>query len=121
HCLDLGGDDLIRGANERQGAPHAVVGELLEQIPELAGAVEDGRPASRRVERGPDVEPLLRDRHEADALASPEELGEAAHPGLVVHDEPVRPVAHVDGLNRTEEMVSELRMNSIRTYNQVSL
>src|SRR6185436_21103981 len=113
--LDLGGDDVFRW---RQGGEQALepgVGELRE----LTRKFRREALRARRVIRSPYVQPLLADRHQADALAAAEILGEAAHAGDVLHDEAVRTVAHVAGRHLAESLAPHLRVDAICADDEV--
>src|SRR5438093_4788064 len=121
HLLDVGGDDAVHRAQLRKNARDARVGELPERVAEPAHAVEHGRLRLRRVERGPDVKPRRRDRHQPYALAPAEELGEMPYAGFIVDDQPVRPVPHVARPALAEEPAPYLGMDAVGADQEIRL
>src|SRR3989442_15105980 len=121
HLLDVGGDDAVHRAQLRKNARDALVGELPERVAEPAYAVEHRRLRLRRVERGPDVEPRRRDRHQPDALAPAQELGEMPHAGFIVDDQPVRTVPHVARPDLAEEPAPHLGMDAVGADQEIRL
>src|SRR5207253_5782019 len=94
HFLDVGAHDAVDRLEPAECLPHSRIGELAEHGLQRLHALEPPRAAlARRVEGGPDVELAAADRHEADALAVAEELGEMLEAVAVLHDEAVGPIA----------------------------
>src|SRR5439155_23144278 len=104
HLLDVGAHDTVDRLEPAECLPHSRIGELAEHGLQRLHALEPPRAAlARRVEGGPDVELAAADRHEADALAVAEELGEMLEAVAVLHDEAVGPIAQIHGVVRSEE------------------
>src|SRR5439155_19903599 len=96
HLLDVGAHDALGRPELGERASYARVREAAEQRLQRADALERPGPAlDGRVERRPHVELPAGNRHEPDALAAAEELGEVLEPVAVGDHEAMGAVAEI--------------------------
>ena len=120
--LDVRAQDAGRGLELGERRPDARIGEFGEARAEGGHAIEGPVMAlRRRVEGRPDVQLLLADGHEADALAASVELREVLEPIAILHDEAVRAIPQVDGRHDPEEPIAHLGVNAVGAHEHITV